>query len=282
MAQLRLGTTIGGYAAYHAGNLPVYGTRWPSAAEAGALAITGGTTTGSIRAPYLQAGLPANAWKAMMGASGTENEGIFGVSSDGTGAWHSYIRIGRTLFQYNNGVGNYNVYHSGTTIPWDKVSGGSTGLIAGAGSQGASYGSLTVSGSKGAYAGIYFSDYDMHMMVHGTVQDFKTTSSWQWYFQDGVLTVGSVPWARLTGVPSTFTPNAHTHDDRYFTEAEADGRFLGKTATATNSTNLNGVAATGYARAYSGSYTFGGNSNAITTAQFLDLLAAHGAFASPV
>lgn len=282
MAQLRLGTTIGGYAAYHAGNLPVYGTRWPSAAEAGALAITGGTTTGSIRAPYLQAGLPANAWKAMMGASGTENEGIFGVSSDGTGAWHSYIRIGRTLFQYNNGVGNYNVYHSGTTIPWDKVSGGSTGLIAGAGSQGASYGSLTVSGSKGAYAGIYFSDYDMHMMVHGTVQGFKTTSSWQWYFQDGVLTVGSVPWARLTGVPSTFTPNAHTHDDRYFTEAEADGRFLGKTATATNSTNLNGVAATGYARAYSGSYTFGGNSNAITTAQFLDLLAAHGAFASPV
>lgn len=281
MAQLRLGTTIGGYAAYHAGNLPVYGKRWPSAAEAGALAITGGTTTGSIRATYLQAGLPANAWKAMMGASETANEGIFGVSSDGTGAWHSYLRIGRTLFQYNNGVSNYDVYHSGRTIPWDKISGGSTTTIAGAGSTG-SHASITISGAKNGYAGIHFSTPGNTLMMSDDVQGVYGSAGWSWYFSKGVLTVGSVPWARLTGIPSTFKPSAHTHDDRYFTEAEADGRFLGKTATATNSTNLNGVAATGYARAYSGSYTFGGNANAITTAQFLDLLAAHGAFASPV
>jgi hypothetical protein len=32
-------------------------------------------------------------------------------------------------------------------------------------------------------------------------------------------------WANLTGVPTTFAPSAHTHDDRYYTETEADGRY---------------------------------------------------------
>jgi hypothetical protein len=42
----------------------------------------------------------------------------------------------------------------------------------------------------------------------------------------GTLTQGTVPWARLSGVPSTFAPSSHTHDDRYYTESEADGRFI--------------------------------------------------------
>lgn len=32
-------------------------------------------------------------------------------------------------------------------------------------------------------------------------------------------------WANLTGVPATFAPSAHTHDDRYYTETEADARY---------------------------------------------------------
>lgn len=32
-------------------------------------------------------------------------------------------------------------------------------------------------------------------------------------------------WANFTGVPTSFTPSAHTHDDRYYTETEADARF---------------------------------------------------------
>ena len=32
-------------------------------------------------------------------------------------------------------------------------------------------------------------------------------------------------WANLTGVPTTFAPSAHTHDDRYYTETEADNRY---------------------------------------------------------
>lgn len=41
-------------------------------------------------------------------------------------------------------------------------------------------------------------------------------------------------WGNLTGVPSSFTPSAHTHDDRYFTETEADARFGNKLVTSGN------------------------------------------------
>lgn len=37
---------------------------------------------------------------------------------------------------------------------------------------------------------------------------------------------GSVAWGNITGKPSTFTPSSHTHDDRYYTESEADSRFV--------------------------------------------------------
>jgi hypothetical protein len=36
---------------------------------------------------------------------------------------------------------------------------------------------------------------------------------------------GSSAWADITGKPATFPPDAHNHDDRYYTEAEADGRY---------------------------------------------------------
>ena len=45
-------------------------------------------------------------------------------------------------------------------------------------------------------------------------------------------------WANLTGVPSTFAPSAHTHDDRYFTETEADSRFGNKIVTSGNTIKL--------------------------------------------
>lgn len=45
-------------------------------------------------------------------------------------------------------------------------------------------------------------------------------------------------WANLTGKPTTFTPSAHTHDDRYFTETESDGRFAGSLVVSGNSIKL--------------------------------------------
>ena len=38
----------------------------------------------------------------------------------------------------------------------------------------------------------------------------------------------SVPWSGVTGKPSTFTPSSHTHDDRYYTEAEVNNLLEGK------------------------------------------------------
>ena len=34
-------------------------------------------------------------------------------------------------------------------------------------------------------------------------------------------------WGSITGKPSTFTPSAHTHDDRYFTESEINSKLSG-------------------------------------------------------
>lgn len=45
-------------------------------------------------------------------------------------------------------------------------------------------------------------------------------------------------WANLTGVPSTFAPSTHTHDDRYYTETESDARFANKIVTAGNTIKL--------------------------------------------
>ena len=42
-----------------------------------------------------------------------------------------------------------------------------------------------------------------------------------------VYTAGSassVPWSGVTGKPSSYTPSAHTHDDRYYTESEINSK----------------------------------------------------------
>jgi hypothetical protein len=39
--------------------------------------------------------------------------------------------------------------------------------------------------------------------------------------EDGIVNAAdSVPWSGITGTPATFPPEAHDHDDRYFTETE--------------------------------------------------------------
>jgi hypothetical protein len=41
-------------------------------------------------------------------------------------------------------------------------------------------------------------------------------------------------WNRISGIPSTFSPSAHTHDDRYYTETETDTLLSGKSDTSHN------------------------------------------------
>lgn len=35
----------------------------------------------------------------------------------------------------------------------------------------------------------------------------------------------SYTWSEITSKPSTFTPSSHTHDDRYYTEAEVNNKL---------------------------------------------------------
>ena len=46
---------------------------------------------------------------------------------------------------------------------------------------------------------------------------------------DGVVDkAAAVPWDGVTGKPGVFTPSAHTHDDRYYTETEMNTKLNGK------------------------------------------------------
>lgn len=64
------------------------------------------------------------------------------------------------------------------------------------------YGSMTVSGANTGYAGIYFSGVGQYLMVSSAIQGFYNGSTWAWYFNNGELTTGTVPWARLSGIPT--------------------------------------------------------------------------------
>jgi hypothetical protein len=57
---------------------------------------------------------------------------------------------------------------------------------------------LNVSGSKGGYSGFNFTDEGVRLMMNSSIQGVHTDAGWLWYFQNGVLTAGTVPWSRLS------------------------------------------------------------------------------------
>ncbi|WP_335919479.1 tail fiber domain-containing protein [Shewanella algae] len=85
------------------------------------------------------------------------------------------------------------------------------GHIVSPGALNGTYGSISINGHKGGYAGIHFDTPSRTFMVGTSAQGIHTGSSWQWYFSNGVLTEGYVPYSRVTGAPTTMTPTAHTH-----------------------------------------------------------------------
>lgn len=107
------------------------------------------------------------------------------------------------------------LFHTGHLPQWNEISGGSVQTIPGAGST-AAYGSLDITGAAGNYAGVHFRNAGATLMVRTTdkLTGMYDTSAgaWLWYFNgSGVLTAGTIPWARLSGVPSSFTPSSHNH-----------------------------------------------------------------------
>ena len=64
--------------------------------------------------------------------------------------------------------------------------------------------------------------------------DNSTWNPWYQFIHSGNIgsqsvnyasSAGAVAWGNVSGKPSTFSPSAHTHDDRYYTESESDTRF---------------------------------------------------------
>ena len=56
------------------------------------------------------------------------------------------------------------------------------------------------------------------------VVDTANLSNSKGYMEYTAGSASSVPWSGVTGKPETFTPSAHTHDDRYYTETEIDAK----------------------------------------------------------
>jgi hypothetical protein len=60
---------------------------------------------------------------------------------------------------------------------------------------------------------------DMTKVVYDQDEDGKV---------DAAEAADSVPWTGVTDKPAAFPPEAHTHDDRYYTESEVDTALAGK------------------------------------------------------
>lgn len=70
-------------------------------------------------------------------------------------------------------------------------------------------------------------------------------------------------WSEVTGKPSAFTPEAHTHDDRYYTEAEVNSLMAGK-QDASSAINTGNIASQSVNYANSANYANGaGNADTV-------------------
>lgn len=102
---------------------------------------------------------------------------------------------------------------NGHNHTWSQLGGGSTALIPGAGSSG-TWGSLDISGVKGAYAGIRFTgttDNTTFMIRASDNYSGIMATNWVWAWDgSGSLAAGTVPWSRITGAPSIPTVNNGT------------------------------------------------------------------------
>ena len=67
---------------------------------------------------------------------------------------------------------------------------------------------------------------------------------WTWSEWEKIARMSDLTWGNIGGKPSSFPPSSHTHDDRYYTEAEINEKFknfcpipLGGVLTMWNETN---------------------------------------------
>lgn len=66
------------------------------------------------------------------------------------------------------------------------------------------YGGMNITGSNGGWAGFQFNSTSRYFMSSsGQTGEYDTSAgAWQWRWDNGTLAAGTVPWARLSGVPA--------------------------------------------------------------------------------
>ncbi len=81
------------------------------------------------------------------------------------------------------------------------------------------YGGIDIWGKKGGYSGINFFDgtgtYESTFMVDvdGATGMYQENIGWQWYWAGDTLTVGTVPWARISDFTGDTSPDSIADDD---------------------------------------------------------------------
>ena len=74
-----------------------------------------------------------------------------------------------------------------------------------AGAMGVAQGSIDVDGYSNSYSGLHFSHASVlrKLLVSATLQGVMRANDgvWQWQWNNGQLTVGDVPWGRLSSIP---------------------------------------------------------------------------------
>jgi len=104
-----------------------------------------------------------------------------------------------------------NITAAGVTAPVTGNATSATSLVTSRGiistNESSTYGNLQVSENKGGYFGIRSSDYGRTFMFNAVASGiYKDSGAWAWYFDDsGVLQVGSVPGAKVTGTVASAT-----------------------------------------------------------------------------
>ena len=109
-------------------------------------------------------------------------------------------------YAYDSGLDPDVMGHSSDEIEFRKIA------ALGAESK---YGALTIEGIKNNWGGINFKDGLTNfgtLMVREDYQGFynDADNGWDWHFRNGVLTAGTVPWARISGAPTFTDTNAKT------------------------------------------------------------------------
>jgi len=87
-------------------------------------------------------------------------------------------------------------------------------------------------------------------------EESRSLGAWQKISAGYADSAGAVAWSNVSGKPSTFAPSSHDHNNLYYTETEADARFLGISAKAADANLLDGVDST--------RFVYGGNSTKTT------------------